>query len=451
MRYLAQFSEAPRTGTHAFWQDAVSTENWLDTLGKDIVARRLTLRSRTVRALEPWLQHQSKPLAIDAWLDPMDITVTWNYLVRFLAEMGPERVWIPCGDDAWVGWTADQLVIRASRESWLWALVEDVWDPASWTNHDELEWWADNRLQTARRMAWGTSVNRSWATGWEEGTLSADPTVPGSRETLMNLWVRLSERLGSRPVRVKWLQETAPSQEQLLGIKARYITCDLTVNGDGRYWLDRLRQTPEPSHLRAHATWQIPTWSPEWGTIMTLRRVQRGSRLEATYSPRAPLSTDSWRALQQERRQIPILQIRPLLRGFDPEDRWQQLQVEAARHVELERLTTFLKEYSWPEKPVVPEKRVRPPERWSIWRWASQPGLWVVRSTDGVEIQVEWPTRAHPGNIGIALEGASPIPMNEWARESRFKRLSHDRQYWTTWIAHILIPAVETWRDAPNP
>lgn len=437
MRYLAQFSEAPRTGSRSFWQDAEATEEWLHREGRQVASRRLTLRARGTRALEPWLKFQTKPLVIDAWLDPMETRVTWSYLVRFLAELGPERIWVPCGDDAWVGWTGRQLVIRAARESWLWALAEDVWDPASWSDRQELEWWAEGRLQHAVQLPWGISEQRGWLTGWEEWTVSAE------HDRLTPLWLKLAERLGSRPVRVKWLQETPPARESLLGLKARYITCDLTSLGDGPNWLEHLSQSPEPHHVRTQALWSVPEWSADWATVMTLRRVQRGTRLEATYTPRRPLDADMWRSLQRERRRIPILQIRPLVLNQPSESAWQYLETEAERHHQIERLTGYLKATPWPSAPLKPSPRIRLRDGWSIKRWASQTGLWVLDYRGTVEVHVEWPTEAHPGNVGVTVPGVAPIPMTEWVRASRFKRLSRNRRYWAAWIDQVLMPVLE--------
>lgn len=447
MRYLAQFSEAPRTGAHVFWQDAISTEEWLQGEGKRISNRRLTLRARGTRALRPWLEFQTQPLAIDAWLDPMEITVTWSYLVRFLAELGPERVWIPCGEDAWVGFTRHQLVVRAARESWLWALVEDVWDPASWsTDGRELEWWSDERLQHAINLNGTILEQRAWATGWEEWTLSQPGESHDSWSDLADLWLRLVERLGARSIRVKWLQERSPDEETLLGVRSRYITCDLTFNGqDRRHWLNGVAQGPEPTHIRAQVVWDVPEWSADWSTVMTLRRVQRGSRLEATYTPRRGLEAGTWRSLQQERRHIPILQIRPLILSSESIDRWDQLQQEASSYHRREQLTRYLKTCDWPSGTIVPGPRIRLRRGWAIWRWASQIGLWVLRADTGVEVHIEWPNEAHPGNIGVAAAGSAPIPMTEWVRDSRFNRLSHDRRYWAAWVAEVLLPRLEAW------
>lgn len=436
MRYLAQFSEAPRSGVSSFWQDAAATEDWLYLLGKSLGQRRLTMRARTTRTLKPWYAFQTQPLVIEGWLDPMETTVTWNYLVRFLAELALERVWVPCGEDSWIGWTGDKLTIRAARESWLWTLAEDIWDPAGWAERTELEWWAEGRLQHAVRLPWGLSEQRSWPTGWEEWTLTA------ARDSLLPLWVKLADRLGSRPLRVKWLQEEPRDEEALLGLPARFISCDLTGMGDAG-WLERLSASAEPVHVRTQATWSLPEWSANWSTLLTLRRVQRGTRLEATYTPRRPMGRQLWQSLQRERRQIPMLQMRPLALNVTPGDLWERLCRESEMYRHQESLTRFLQNAAWPETAPDLPARLRPPGGWTIQRWASQPGLWVVGLANRVEVHIEWPTAAHPGNIGIAVAGAAPISMNEWVRASRFKRLSRNRRYWAGWIHQVLTPVLE--------
>lgn len=446
MRYLAQFSEAPRIRNQSFWEDAESTEWWLRHEGKEVQTRELTMRSRGTRALDPWFRFQSTPLVIDAWLDPMDIAVTWSYLVRFLAELGPLRVWIPCGDDAWVGWTGQQLTIRAARESWLWALVEDVWDPASWPCDQELEWWAEGRIQHARRLPHLVSEQRGWMTGWEEWTLSPLISEGTAKSRLTALWVSLAERLGARPVRVKWRQETPPNDgEKLLGIPARYVSCDLKIHGYEAGWLRGLGETPDPMKIRTQAVWTIPEWSHVWATSVTLRRVQRGTRLEATYQPTAALDRAAWRDLQHDRRQVPILQIRPLARGPAEPVRWRALEDEAFSHRRREQLTTLLQQYRWPPADVEPGARIRLQAPWVIWRWGSQSGLWVLQLPGGLEVHIEWPTESHPGNVGIVIPGAPPIAMSEWVRKSGFKRLSHDTRYWASWVAGVLLPVLEEW------
>lgn len=437
MRYLAQFSEAPRTGPQSFWNDAQATEAWLVQEGKQVASRHLTIRARSARALAPWLSFQTQPLMIDAWLDPMETSVTWTYLVEFLAEIGLERIWVPCGDDAWVGWSPQKLTIRATRESWLWSLAEDIWDPASWSDRRELEWWSDGRLQHAVRLPWGISEQRAWPTGWEEWVLSAEA------QHLMPLWRRLADRLGTRPLRVRWRQEEAPANETVVGLRARYITCDLTATG-GPDWLQTLADTPEPVHVRAQTVWSVPQWTEEWATVMTLRRVQRGTRLETTYTPRRPMESHSWRTLQRERRQIPILQIRPLMRFEAESGAWQRLEKEAESHRRQERLTHYLQSVQWPACEPMRIRRVRLPAGWTIKRWASQPGLWVIGLDQGdLEVHVEWPTAAHPGNIGIAVAGVVPLSMSSWVRVSGFKRLNRDRHYWAAWIATKLLDVLE--------
>jgi hypothetical protein len=439
MRYLAQFSEAPRTHVRSFWHDAVSTEEWLAAEGKLVADRRIVLRSRGLRSLEPWLSYQSQPLLIDAWLDPMEAAVTWQYLVEFLAELGPERVWIPCGEDAWVGWTPTQITLRAARASWLWAIVEDVWDPASWSPHDELEWWAEGRLQHAVKLDELISEQRSWMTGWDEWTLIGDP-----EGSLVALWVKLVQRLGARPVRVQWRQELPLAREQLLGIKARFVSCDLVVGQPaGGHWLSFLQTLPEPRHVRAQMSWMIPEWNADWSTVMTLRRVQRGSRLEATYSPRHDLTPSSWKILQGERRRIPILQIRPLIRATHGIERWASLCQEALSYQYRDKIVGQLVQRSWPVLVGNAPRRLRLRPGWTLWRWASQPGLWVVRWQDIIEVHVEWPTQAHPGNISIIVYGLAPIAMSDWVRSSRFDRVHSDWRYWAYWINEVLLPMLE--------
>jgi hypothetical protein len=438
MRYLAQFSEAPKTGVRSFWEDAQATEDWLVHEGRQVSHRELTLRARTMRALRPWLHAQSKPLVIDAWLDPMEITVTWSYLIHFLAELSPDRIWIPCGNDSWVGWTPRQVVIRAASQSWLWAIVEDVWDPAGWLDRSELEWWADGRLQHVVRLPWGISEQRVWSTGWEEWTLNADS------EQLRPLWLGMAERLGARALRVRWCQETFSTEESLLGIPARYLTCELAAVGRGPDWLKWLALAPEPTHVRAQAVWSMPQWNRDWAIVMTLRRVQRGTRLETTYTPRGSIGPEMWKSLQRERRQIPILQLRPLLNHANTDGLWDRLQSEARRHQRQERLTQHLKCANWPTALASDDGRIRLRPGWTIRRWASQPGLWVIGNDADIEVSIEWPTEAHPGNIGVAVTSTEAIAMNEWVRDSHFKRLSRDRHYWANWINQILLPVLET-------
>ncbi len=446
MRYLAQFSEAPRTGAVSFWADAQATEDWLAQEGKQVENRRVTIRARGVRALEPWLLFQTQPLTIDAWLDPMEATITWAYLVQFLAEIGPDRIWIPCGADSWVGWEPERLTIHAPSQSWLWTLTEEIWDPAGWEDREELEWWSDGRPQNAVKLSWGILQHRSWNTGWEEWRLSSD------RTHLTPLWIKLAGQLGSRSCRVRWRQESPSSGETLLGLRCRYVTCDLTTTGErGVKWLNRLTASPEPIRVRAQAEWSIPRWTEDWATTMTLRRVQRGTRLESTYTPRRPMGPESWLSLRRDRRQVPILQIRPLILMSHEMAEWDQLEQEALSHQHQEQFLTYLKTAAWPEGDfLAPARRVRLAQGWTIKRWASQPGLWVLGYGDTLEVQVEWPTPAHPGNIAIGITGAAPLPMNSWAGISHFKRLNRDRHYWSRWIAEVLLPILERFEGGPN-
>ncbi len=408
---------------------------------RQVETRKLMIRARGIRPLMPWLAFQTAPLGIDAWLDPMEIGVTWTYLVQFLGELGPERVWIPCGEDSWVGWSPKRLTIRAARDSWLWLLAEDVWDPAAWSHGQELEWWAEGRPQHAVRLPWGTSEQRSWSTGWEEWT------VRGEANHINALWLALAPRLGARPLRVKWRQEVAPASETLLGLKARYIACDLVSDG-GRdsEWLNRIGESPEPLYVRTQAIWTIPEWTEHWSTIMTLRRVQRGTRLEATYSPRQPMRRESWKSLQRERRRIPILQMRPLVLGGGSKDLWEQLTQESEGCQRQDRLIKFLNSTHWPSLGASCS-RVRLAPGWSIKRWASQVGLWVIEYQDLLEVSIEWPSSAHPGNIAISSNGATPVSMNEWVRASHFHRLNRDPRYWAHWISSVFLPVLQKFME----
>lgn len=438
MRYLAQFSEAPRTGVQSFWRDALATEEWLHNEGKRIGGRQLAIQSKSIRALKPWLSFQTQPLFLEAWLDAMEAGVTWSYLVRFLADLGPERVWIPLGDDEWIVWSRDSLVLRARRESWLWALIEDVWDPAGWSAlATELEWWSEGRLQRAADVSWGVWEQRGWSTGWEEWVLSATRDT----EPLLQLWQLLLERLGNRRFRVRWRDEHPRLDERLLGIPARYTRCELMVHDIS---VEIMAKSPEPLYVRSQIDWAIPQWSCDWSTVMTLRKVQRGTRLEATYSPRRDLTPSSWNTLRRERRQIPILQIRPLLWSSRQDDVWMNLCRESQSHHRRDRLSNYLAQYPWPLDSLSASARVRPPGAWRLERWASQSGLWVVhRPANDVQVHIEWPTHSHPGNIAIVVSGTAPIPMSEWIRASHFHRLSEDRRYWMQWIAQRLLPALE--------
>jgi hypothetical protein len=160
------------------------------------------------------------------------------------------------------------------------------------------------------------------------------------------------------------------------------------------------------------------------------------------------MGRELWQSLQRERRQIPMLQVRPLAAGGGSSEPWERLRREADVYQRQEALAEFLKSAAWPEVQPGAPRRVRPPEGWSIKRWASQPGLWVVGYGDAVEIHIEWPTAAHPGNIGIAIVGATPISMNEWVRVSRFKRLNRDKRYWAGWIHQVLAPLLQTFCES---
>lgn len=445
MRYLAQFSEAPQAKrVQSFWSDAKATEDWLLSAGKVVEDRTLVMRARGLRALQPWLAYQTQPLMIDAWLDPMELSATWNYVGPFLVGLGPERIWIPCGEDAWVGWMPGHIVVRAARQSWVWALVEDVWDPASWHIDQELEWWSEGRIQRAQRMDWGVVEQRSWLTGWEEWTLASNQTSHDeSDERFIQFWFRLVDRLGDRPVRVKWLQETASLKEQLLGIDVRYVSCELTIKGNHPTWMEALLETQEPAHVRVQATWKIPTWAARWSTDVTLRRVQRGSRLEATYSPRTDDSLHAWMELRREQRQIPILQIRPLSLPVKHAGRWEDLEREYGDHQRRDALLRFLKTYRWRTPSLSEASRVRVPPGWTINRFESQPGLWVAESRHGIKAQIEWPTSAHPGHLGIIVGGVAAIPMSDWIRQADFNRLNINPRYWAQWATEILLPALD--------
>lgn len=446
MQFLAKFSHTSESRKISFWEDAWDTENWLKSLGKSIERRDLVLRARGLSLLRPWTAWQTQPLTVEGWLYPMDIRLTWDYLLEFLTALGPDSIWIPCGGDSLITWHPRGMTIRAPRDSWIWALVEEVWDPASWHPLDEIEWWVEGCPQNARRFSWGFVESRVVANGWEEWRLVAEED---QSPVVATLWRQLVERLGSRPVRVRWRQERLGPEESLLGLPVRYTMVEMLIPGtDPATFIRDLSNTHDLYGLRVWMQWLIPQWNRHWGTRVTLRKWKQSSRLEAHYWPKTMDTSGAVRQMRREIRRLPILDMRPVLFEVDSLDSWDALKRRGNEWHRLERLAAELTNVRWPHKFSDYPDRIRVPEPWQWSFLESQRGTWVLSHPSGLRIAITWPVRGHPGTLNIRLAHVLGLHLKDMDPWMTINRFNQDWRYWATLLTDYLIPRVEKWLAA---
>lgn len=440
LQFLAQFSQAPPSRRVSFWQDAVDTERWLESLSKEVSHRQLVLSARTWRHLAPWREWQRSALMLQGWLHPMEIQLTWKYLLNFLAEQGPDAVFIPCGGDAWVSWAPGEIVVRAPRESWIWAMVENAWDPASWQALDEIEWWMGGRPQHARRFSWGIAEYGTVAPGWEEWRLT------GESLALSEKWRELAERLGARPVKVRWRQEHFGGQEKLLGLPIRVGHMELLARPMGPEHIRQLASGPEPVGVKARLEWSVPQWNPFWQAQITLRRWHQSARLDARFGPTSGDTGAALREMRREIRKLPILSVSPLPADLPGGSAWSRLCYVARQHHRLESLTRTLSQRVWPAmRPGC--GRIRLPQGdWRILPVESRSGLWVIGRSDGLRIGCVLPHHEHPGNLFVRLPATQGVTLWELDPRHTVDRYQKDWRYWAALVVNHLVPEVDAWK-----
>jgi hypothetical protein len=427
-----------------FWPDVEQTEEWLQSLHKDVTTRSLILKGRSIAQLEPWLPWIRAPLEIEGWLNPMEVHLTWRYLLQFLVASGPDAIVIPCGGDAVVSWTPGAITIRAPHDTWVWAYAIDSWDPAGWAVTDRVEWWEHGRLQQAARTPWGLFEQWQYPYGMEEWRLIADAPFFGR---ILAWWEQLAERLGTRPVKVSWRQEPEHSPHSILGLPVRVNWFGLKISAEQPEFWSAVRTWPEPKGLRAEMQWWSPLWNEFWGTKVTLRRWRQSTRLEAQYTLlRGTLQKRAVKLIRQEMHRFPIFHMQAVIASqirYDAQT-WQGLEERAHASQIKEELIAQLRQYPWP---VVanfdPAGRIRLPEGWMIDRLSSHKGVWTLRHQDRpVRVQVFWPRKQHAGNITVIVANQVNATLQDLDPHALIDRFSSNRRYWVHVVAKHLLPAL---------
>lgn len=421
------------------------TEEWLQTLNKDISERALVLRGKTLTQLEPWLPWLRAPVELEGWLNPMEVPLTWRYLLNFLVALGPDSILIPCGGDAAILWNSDSIVIRAPHQSWIWSRVIDSWDPAGWHIRERIEWWEHGRLQQAARMDWGLFEQWQHPYGTEEWriTVTAD-----FRTTLMEWWQRLADRLGTHPLKVSWRQEHLRHPDNILGLPVRLSGLGVNICGDQSDFWSAVSHWPEPRGLRAFMQWSSPHWNSWWSTRVSLKRWKQGTKLEAHYTlNQRPLTWHAVKAMRHEMHHFPIFHLQSILDPDAVSDRhtWISLMERATASRWKEQAVQRMQAYPWPRlQSIQIPLRIRLGRLWVIDRLSSHPGIWTIRHRSlPVAIEVYWPKKNHAGNLTITFRNQISASLYDVDPRSDIDRFSLNRRYWATVIVHHVLPLLE--------
>ncbi|AUW93754.1 hypothetical protein BXT84_07180 [Sulfobacillus thermotolerans] len=426
------------------------TEEWLQRLNRGVASRVLTLAGNSPTLLAPWTPWLRAPMEIVGWLNPMEVQLTWQYLLHFLAASGPDSVVIPCGGDAVVSWQPGTITIRAPHNTWVWALATDSWDPAGWHFHDRVEWWKHGRLQQAARTHWGIFEQWQHPYGIEEWRLRADS---GAEEQLTVWWEKLANLLGSRPVKVSWRQEHSRNPHNILGLPVRVAWLGLKIAVDSDSLQQGVAQWPEPLGLRASMHWSSPQWNPFWSTRVVLKRWRQTTRLEAHYTLlKSPLHKSAVKTMRQEMHRFPIFRVQPVeARSVeDNPSSWLTLVNRARFAFFKEHLMTSLRSYPWPAvREVRLPTRIRLPLEWRLDRLGSRDGVWAIRHQRlPLVVMVHWPRPHHAGGVTVTIGGEVHASLSDLDPYTRIDRFAQDWRYWAYMLSQHLLPAID--RHAPR-
>ncbi|OLZ09567.1 hypothetical protein [Sulfobacillus thermosulfidooxidans] len=445
MQLIAQFSPNISTITRGFWTDVQQTEEWLRGLQKDITARTLLLKGKSLTQLEPWLPWSQSPLELEGWLNPMEVQLTWRYLLHFLVASGPDSLFIPCGGDAWIAWNPRTVIVRAPHNSWIWSHVIDSWDPAAWRTLDQIEWWEQGRLQQAARTDFGVFEQWQHPYGMEEWRINA----ADNHESILQLWwQQLANRLGTRPVKVSWRQEQLHNPNTILGLPVRLSWLGLKISGDQSQFWDGVSHWPEPRGLRATMQWSSPRWNAWWSTQVSLKRWKQGTRLEAHYTlNQRPLTRHAVKIMRQEMHHFPIFHLQSVMTPpvYSEQHTWMSLTERAQASRWKEMATENLKGYSWPRLPAMRiPRRIRLGSSWMIDKLSSHTGMWTIRHRSlPLAVQIHWPRKNHAGNLTVTFLNQISASLYDLDPRSDIDRFSLNRRYWASVIVHHILPVLE--------
>ncbi len=445
MQLLAQFSPNMPTIQRRFWADLEQTEEWLQNLNKDVTERTLFLRGKTLAQLEPWLPWLRSPVEMEGWLDPMEVQLTWRYLLEFLVDSGPDSIMIPCGGEAAVQWSSDKITVRAPHHSWLWSHVIDSWDPAAWPVEERVEWWEHGRLQQAARTHWGLFEQWQYPYGMEEWRIHVNHNF---RAALRVWWQQLAKRLGSRTLKVSWRKESPDNPDRLLGLPVRTAFVGIQISGNEPEFWPAVLRWPEPRHLRAVMHWFSPAWNAWWATRVSLKRWKQGTRLEAQYTlSKRPLTKNAVRIIRQEMHHFPIFHLQPVMMAdtVHIHHGWSALVERAEASQWKEQVTNHLNTYSWPrpQSKRIP-RRIRLSSSWTVDRLSSHRGMWTIKhQTLPLTLQIYWPRRNHAGNLTVTFQNQVTASLYDLDPRSEIDRFSLNRRYWAAIVVYRILPMLE--------
>lgn len=436
MQFMAQLSQATPSRQVPFWTDAQDTEEWLSTLNKAVSSRQVVVSSRSWPLLQPWLAWQRAPLLLEGWFYPVDVDLTWTYLLQFLMEQSPHSVVIPCGSDAWVRWTADQVTIHAPLNSWVWEVVQAVWRPRSWESLADHSWQIAGRLQQAHRYAWGIGEFLRMGPQFEEWRITAQA------DRLVGWWRALVERFGPRAMRVIWSQEQYLGREQLLGLPVHVKRIELVT---GQIEADQWRNLVKmPTRgIKVRARWDIPRWNGHWENQLELRKWQQSSRLHAHFRPISSDMMGALRTMRREIRRLPLLQVSPLELEMSPMTGWPRVTWISYQYQQREKVRQWMLSHPWLQASRWPVRIRLTHPRWFISPVESNWREWVCVRSDGTRILVAMPRYHYPGNVTLSIPGTVAMTLNELDPEQRLDRYKKEWRYWAAFVALHLIPQIE--------
>ncbi|MCY0880595.1 MAG: hypothetical protein OWS74_01240 [Firmicutes bacterium] len=451
MQYIAQLSSAATSHRSSFWRDVLNTEQWLNSLHQRPLQRTLILETRSLKNLSPWLAASRDPIRLEGWIGTMETLLTWRYIHQFLGADKFIEFSISCGSDAFVSWSPSVIVVRAPRQSWIWDALETAWDPAAWPWQDHVEWDENDRLHQAHRLPWGAVMQRNVAYGIEEWVIAAATDNDDHEQQLRFWWQALAARLGTRPVKIRWVEEKIPSKDTILELPVRLSRVHATIrNLPWTRWQTLLQQWPEPDQIKTAMQWDFPEWNAHWTTRIILKKWRQSSRLQAEYHPigkeaPADVTPEAVRILRQEMHTIPIFQVQPVANAAPHQSVWDHWAETADSHHQLNRLRRHLSAALWPkdQKEVLPVRIRFNAQYWQLLRLESFHGTWVLkhRAYD-LRVLINWPQHSHPGALAVQWKNAR-IGLHQIDPHCRIDRYCHHWRYWADVVACHLLPDIE--------
>lgn len=436
MRYLAKLSVHGPKADPDYWHLWEATEHWLEAIAKPPDHRGLTIAARTLAPLSDWAAWPGARVdRLEGWLPPSPITESWRFLDTF-TQTALREVRIPLGHESWVRYVPGTVLrVKSSAAGWVARVMAEA---AAEFHGPELEWREHGRAQHARRGDQGFVVVRHPKSGWREWVFRE---ASDHEKGLSQIWGMVSDRLGTRPLRLAWQPPELPRVGQVAGLAVRVdqARISLPIASDPGPEVRRLNRRG----VQLEAWWRFAHWSPAAALSLTLTTRQSAyARLEGLFELTGNDACGE-RALRREARRLPILDLRPLP-FWEAVESGHYADVErwAKWHQDAQDLVVACRDFA---RKVYPRDTIRLPQGWSFSRLESGRGRWVVRHRQApITVELLWPRSVHPGHLAVHMGGVVELGLDVLDPSGLVDRWHHDRRYWEAAVTSLL-ERVEEW------